>query len=305
MDIDPSFYEPEVRCDYEIPAEMKKVWAVELDLLSELLRVCKENDITIVANGGTALGAARHQGFIPWDDDIDMMMLRSEYNKLCAIGPTAFKDPYFFQTEYTDPGSRRRHAQLRNSRTTGILKSEVGKYAFNQGIFIDIFPLDNVVEDEALLAKQKKQAAKYREQARKYYWHTVGKDFIENNSLHTKLLNVWYGLKHAFYKENHPYRKYEEELSRYNDRPTTYVSQLMSNTFDNKNLFRRREYFDDIIELPFEMITIPMCREYVKMLDSRFGNWHEFVKGGSWHGGVIFDTEVPYTEYLKKFNTKK
>ncbi len=75
------FLDEEVRCDYTITHEMKKIWAVELDLLEKLLNVCKKHGIKIFASGGTLLGAIRHKGMIPWDDDIDMMMFR-EFRKM-------------------------------------------------------------------------------------------------------------------------------------------------------------------------------------------------------------------------------
>ena len=140
------FLNEEVRCGYTVTKQMKEVWAVELDMLEKLLSVCKKHDIKIFASGGTMLGAVRHQGFIPWDDDIDMMMFRDDYEKLCKVAQEEFEYPYFFQTEYTDVGSLRGHAQLRNSATTGILAGERNqKYSFNQGIFLDIFPLDNIL----------------------------------------------------------------------------------------------------------------------------------------------------------------
>ena len=118
------FLDEEIRNGYTISHEMKEIWAVELDLLVEFDRVCKENGLKYFASCGTKLGAVRHHGFIPWDDDVDVMMLRDEYDKLCKIAPQLFAYPYFFQTEETDKGSARGHAQLRNSKTTAILKSE-------------------------------------------------------------------------------------------------------------------------------------------------------------------------------------
>ena len=152
------FLEGEVRCGYYIAPAMKKGWAVQMDLLMELDRVCRKYKIRYFVAEGTILGAVRHKGFIPWDDDIDCCMTHSEYKKLCKIGPKAFRHPYFFQTEYTDPGSLRGHAQLRHSLTTGMLKDEIPfKYKFSQGIFIDIFVLDHVTDNKALFKKKKKR----------------------------------------------------------------------------------------------------------------------------------------------------
>ena len=108
-----NFLDEETRCGFTISEKLKEVWAVELDLLSEFDRVCKKYGIKYIASGGTMLGAARHHGFIPWDDDVDLMMMRDEYDKLCEIAPTEFKHPYFFQTEDTDPGFMRYFARLR------------------------------------------------------------------------------------------------------------------------------------------------------------------------------------------------
>ena len=95
-----NFLDEEIRDDYVVSSQMKQVWAVELDLLNKILEVCKKYNIKIIASGGTLLGAVRHKGFIPWDDDIDLMMMRDQYDKLCDVAEKEFKYPYFFQTEY-------------------------------------------------------------------------------------------------------------------------------------------------------------------------------------------------------------
>ena len=151
------FLNEEVRCGYTVTKQRKEVWAVELDLLQEFMRVCNKYGLKYCADGGTLLGAIRHHGFIPWDDDLDIAMLRSDFEKLNEVAPAEFKKPYFWQTEETDKGSARGHAQLRNSDTTGIIKTEYERQRnnnFNQGIFIDIFPFDTVVDDEEKLAEQ-------------------------------------------------------------------------------------------------------------------------------------------------------
>ena len=142
LEIPEGWLEPEEKWGFQVTRQRKEIWAVELDLLHELDRVCKKHGLTFFADSGTMLGAIRHKGFIPWDDDIDVAMMRDEYEQLCKIAGEEFSYPYFFQTEYTDHGTLRGHAQLRNSMTTAVLKDENHtQYPFNQGIFIDIFPL--------------------------------------------------------------------------------------------------------------------------------------------------------------------
>ena len=78
---------------------MKEIWAIELNLFSEFDRVCRKHGITYIASSRTMLGTLRHHGFIPWDDDIDLMMMRDQYEKLCDVAEEEFKHPYFFQSK--------------------------------------------------------------------------------------------------------------------------------------------------------------------------------------------------------------
>ena len=207
------FLDAEMRCGYQVTAEMKKVWALELDLLYEFQRVTNKHGIKYIANGGTMLGAVRHKGFIPWDDDIDIMMMRDEYDKFCKIAPNEFKHPYFFQTEYTEPGSLRCHAQLRNSETTAIIKYEQNcSCTFNQGIFIDIFPLDAVPDEESEWQRESKKAQKLYE--RMFHLSNISSLYKANKSApYYRLKQILHGIgKPIFGLIAHYYfLKYEKE----------------------------------------------------------------------------------------------
>ncbi|EJT5936555.1 LicD family protein [Clostridium perfringens] len=120
--------------------ELKKI---QLELLLELDRVCKENNIKYSLAYGTALGAVRHKGFIPWDDDIDVLMLRADYNKFCDICKENLKEEYFIQNYKTDPNYPLSFAKLRNSNTTLVEKNNKN-LDINHGVFIDIFIYDYV-----------------------------------------------------------------------------------------------------------------------------------------------------------------
>ena len=99
---DSSFFREEIRNGFLVTEKMKRIWYTEISLLQELDRVCKKYGLRYFAEYGTLLGAVRHNGFIPWDDDIDVAMLRDDYEKLKKVAAEEFKAPYFFQDSYTD-----------------------------------------------------------------------------------------------------------------------------------------------------------------------------------------------------------
>jgi len=115
--------------------------AIELDIFKAFLKVCKENDLRYFLAGGTLLGAVRHKGFIPWDDDMDVLMPRKDYDRFLEIGQSLLPPEYFLQTRQTDREYPCNFAKIRDSRTTFVEKSLKDR-VINHGVYIDIFPLD-------------------------------------------------------------------------------------------------------------------------------------------------------------------
>jgi lipopolysaccharide cholinephosphotransferase len=98
----------------------RKVQLIELEILLEVDRICRKNDIKYQLSGGTLLGAVRHQGFIPWDDDIDIIMLRNDYNKFIALCKIELNNSYFLQIPETDDKTPSLYAKIRKNNTAYI-----------------------------------------------------------------------------------------------------------------------------------------------------------------------------------------
>lgn len=310
IELPKGFLEEEVRCGYTVTRKMKEVWAVELDLLKEFKRVCNKYDLKYCADGGTLLGAIRHQGFIPWDDDLDIAMLRKDFEKLNEVAPAEFKKPYFWQTEETDKGSARGHAQLRNSDTTGIIKNEYEHQRnnnFNQGIFIDIFPFDTVIDSEEKLAEQDlkrmKLHTKYRETLDSDDFFCFKPWIDESGKRHFNLKKVLRHFKHKLLKDSYVpiYNQFINEITKYDTiDDSKYVADLCMPLSLNR-IRRFRSDFDNLKEVDFEFLKIPVFVNYDRNLRMLYGNdYMKPVNTNSEHGGLILDTDKSYKWYLEK-----
>jgi len=123
---------------------LKKVQSTLLEIAKEVKRVCDENDIVYFLDSGTLLGAVRHKGFIPWDDDFDIGMMRSEYEKFCKIAPSKLGKDYYLQTWENDRNYAVPFAKVRKKNT--IYLENKASRSVNNGFYVDIFPYDYAPE---------------------------------------------------------------------------------------------------------------------------------------------------------------
>ncbi|MGK4036775.1 LicD family protein [Lactobacillus crispatus] len=123
--------------------DRKKVQKKEIEILSEFDRLCKEYHIKYTLAGGTMLGAVRHKGFIPWDDDIDVYVLRDDFIKIRKIFPKKLSSQYFYQYQKTDNDYYYPFDKIRMNNTI-FEETFLSNHNINHGVFIDVFPIDAI-----------------------------------------------------------------------------------------------------------------------------------------------------------------
>jgi len=288
------FLETEVRCGYEVSSRLKKIWAVELDLLAEFDRVCRKHGIKYQVFAGTLLGTIRHKGFIPWDDDMDVAMSRDDFNKLCAVAKDEFHEPYFFQTAMTDRKYFFGFARLRNGLTTGVISGNEST-DYNNGIYIDIFPLDGLPRS-AFLSWIQRHIQVLVVKCCTTYGRTKRKNNHFPDVVSRLLRPVIRLLPFEWW-----YRLYVGVLTFW----TKHSEMLCLRThflFGERYKIKKEE-LADILELPFENLMVPVPRSYDTVLLRMYGDYKKFPPielRGKWHEGQIhFEPDIPYKEYLK------
>lgn len=275
----------------------RTVHEVLLDMLAEFDRVCSSNGLRYIATHGTMLGAVRHEGFIPWDDDLDVAMPRADYDRLAELASEGtFKEPYFLQTPQSDPecffGG---YAKLRDSSTAAIEPYTEG-HSFNQGIWMDIMPLDNRPRSNEATKRQLRYHVRTWQRA--LYAQTYGVGRMGNTS--PKKMSFYFMLADR-YDRDQLCRRLRKACTACHE--TGELTIFAGNYDINRDGIRYRlADVDAAVRVPFEKTTIPIPENAREWLEEYYGpGWEHPDKtagpeDGATHTGFIIDPTTPYTE---------
>ncbi len=279
---------------------MNELQQKQLDLLKEFIKVCDKHNLKWFLIGGSTLGAIRHKGFIPWDDDIDLGMPREDYDKFMELQYEFEGTPFFIQNFKSDPCYIYNYGKLRDSSTT-FIENFYKNHRINHGIWLDIFPIDGI---SRTMEEPKKLAKKIR-----FIWLQVWLAYLP--ALRRKvrketwfkdiLLNIVAGLFYIFDIAHYRNKRVEKFIRKIPWDEAKMAANCFG--FNMKKEAMDANIFKETIRVPFEDIEVNVVKDYDTYLRNIYGGYmtpppadkqvgHHYNKG--------FDLHMGYQEYMRK-----
>ena len=272
--------------------ELQQLQKSQMEILKEIDRVCKKHNLTYCLAFGSCLGAVRHQGFIPWDDDIDIYMPIHDFEKL-EKHRASFQKEYFLQTHKSDPEYGLMIGRVRNSKTTLIEEAEAHR-DINHGIFVDIYPLfpspNGGIKAKLLIFS----SMLYR----LLLYDVVPKNRGILMKVGSKILlkSIPKKMKKSIMNKTYQWIR--------NQKDTGYLSSFYG---DEASIKYPKEWFFPAKEIPFEDLQIPVPANTDKYLTLTYGDYMKLPpveKRKFHHNYLCIDFDKSYLEYKGKLYCK-
>lgn len=299
MNIPDKFLEGEIRDGFYVENMMKKAWAAQLEVLNEVDKICRQYDIKYFADWGTLLGAIRHKGFVPWDDDMDITMKRQDYIRFCQIVQQQQGEIEIINV-HTDSDWTDMLSRVINGRIINYYPEHMKKYhGFPYIAGIDIFPLDYVAptkeEDElqcnmisivgsfADVVRRADTSQEEKVQVKKEIENLCGVKFNDTEPLSAQLL------------------KLTERLAMMYSEEESHAVALMGDHAGPRPLdVYPKEYYSESIYVPFEYTTIPVPIGYENILKRKYGEDYMIPYLGGTNHEYPFYRKQQRQEYIQR-----
>ncbi len=281
----------EIRDGFLVTTDRKKIWNKLMELLVELDRICKKHSIKYFADSGTLIGAARHKGFIPWDDDIDVTMLRPDYEIFRQVANKELRKPFKLINAYTGDNFFL-ISKIMNTDTAAIEDMEAGH---PQGIFLDIWPLDDMPDD----VPRNKEIWEIRQ--------TLLATLTNPNKVLKEIENgVQFKPSNEFVRKFvllpplERFKEYEIFSANHFGESVNIGCPFAKVMGVKANL--KHKYYRDTEYLDFEGFNIAVPADYEKVLASEYSDWRKLVRAKSVHATEYVSTDMDYGTILSQIN---
>ena len=281
--------------------DLKRLQTMELEMAKVLLSVCNKYGLKIWADSGTLLGAVRHHGFIPWDDDMDFVMFREDYDKIKSIAQTEkLPNPYYFEI-------RQSLIRIHHRGTTVFATKQ--KFPYKNGVgnggdlWIDIICMDNLPKVDDDFQKSWTRLHRYDKITKNKSY----KSFALSHGIMGKLGHLFClfcNTKKREQRVDEYCKQYQHVVCDTISKMALYLRMAKFNDSKKLHLFNRH-WYDETIFLPFDEVDMPCPSNYDAVLNSMYGNnYMTPIHQPSVHGDVIVDLDRPYEEVVKELLSK-
>ena len=306
MFFDDGYFREETREGFVIAEDMKRAWAAQLEVLEEVKRVCGILGIKFFADWGTLLGAVRHHGFIPWDDDMDIAMLREDYMRFLSEAPVLLEKYYEIKSVYNDPEDDTIKARIINGRHICFEPDFLARFhGCPYVVGIDIFPVDNITDDKRALDKQIESLR---------FLLRTAESVPEKGPYGAEVLELMKKIEKTFgipvnynNRLKHELKKiYDIVCSLYHDENSAEVCSMIDFA-EGWDYHAKREWYEDICELSFENTTIPVPEGYDGLLQIKYGKEYMTPRNvGSSHDYPFYKSQIEELRLVmqQEFNTE-
>lgn len=282
MQFTKEFFEDEVREGFYVSGMMKREWAAQLEVLEEVAKVCEKHNIRWFADGGTLLGAVRHNGYIPWDDDLDICMMRDDYIRFNQIAKQELPSNYHVINFRTEEAFWEMLTRVNNTKTFHMDEEHLQKYhGFPYVSGIDIFPLDYLSFN-----KEEEDLRMQMVEIVKCVINAINDENKDTKEIQQLLANVE-ELCGVRIDRNRSiklqlYTLIENLFSLYRAEESKEVV-LMPYWIENRNYKYPLEFFEQTIPLTFEGMDINAPAAYEGVLKIEYGDYMKCIRGMGEH----------------------
>ncbi len=269
---------------------MNELQKKELEILKVFIDICEKLHLRYFLVCGSALGAVKYSGFIPWDDDIDVALFRDDYNVFLKEAPKLLPEHIFLQTYKTD-NYPNIFAKLRNSNSTYIEKS-VEHIHMNHGIYIDVFPLDGYPLNE-------KEAGKL-ERKKKIYKYLLSFNYKVDRNLKGKIIFSILNFINIQKYSVKILEKYEKLISAYSIKSSEIICN--HGNWQGTKEYAPKWHYGNGRLVAFEHFRVRIPERYDEYLTQKYGDWRSdlpLTEQQGHHYYTVCDCHVPYSEYKK------
>lgn len=296
MDIDREYLEDEVREGFFVPAEIKQAWAAQLEVLNDIDKVCRDYGIQYFADWGTLLGAVRHHGYVPWDDDLDICMKRQDYDRFIRLAKDILPEYYEVFDIRSDEDNDNFVTRIINGRKIHVSKEYLEKYhGFPYTAGLDVFPLDYISsneEEDQLQCELIRIVCSVRALVLdvKNKGDEATQSEIEEANMRIKQVEELCGIEISKDKniEQQLLILAERLFGLYSENDADYITLMYKWVYAGRYKIPK-ECYDREIRVPFENISIPVPCGYDEILKIKYGDYMiPYKKGGS-HDYPYFD----------------